>query len=234
MGSVSLPVNVFCWLGWKQPSTTARRRRHLDTVAELRPRGGSGEPAPASTRATASYANPPSTTITRTSRQERRAPAPGRAGRCRAPPASACWRAAPPHRGGDVRVAQLEAVVGGHRRGLVGESRAEHGREQPVARAIAGEHPTGAVGAVSRRRQPDDQDAGLRIAEAGHREAPVVLRAERSPLVPGDLLAPVDQAAGTPTVDDLRGEGTERVAIPAGHVRTSSASSVAGSASSAR
>ena len=68
-----------------------------------------------------------------------------------------------------------------------------HRPEQPIARAIAGEHPPGAVGAVGRRRQAEHQDPRLRIAEAGDRPTPVHLVAERRPLLDGDLLAPRDQ-----------------------------------------
>ena len=40
IGSVSLPVNVFCWLGWKQPMIVGPRGRHLDEVTEARARTG--------------------------------------------------------------------------------------------------------------------------------------------------------------------------------------------------
>src|SRR5262245_39068488 len=45
------------------------------------------------------------------------------------------------NRGRDVRVVEAKSVAGVPRRGLVGEPRAVERGEQPVTRAIAGEHP---------------------------------------------------------------------------------------------
>ena len=58
------------------------------------------------------------------------------------------------------------------------EARLVHRTEQPVARPVAGEDASGAVAAVRRRRQPHDQQGGRRVAEAGHRPAPVLLVGE--------------------------------------------------------
>src|SRR6478736_3563255 len=66
IGSVSLPVNVFCCDGWKHPSTTARVVGTSSPCVNLGRGLGRGDPAALSTRAMASYANAPSTTITRT------------------------------------------------------------------------------------------------------------------------------------------------------------------------
>ena len=92
--------------------------------------------------------------------------------------------------------------------------------EDPVAAAVAGEHPAGPVAAVRGRRQPDDGDPGVGRAEAGHRAPPVVLVAERGPLDPRDLLPPRHQpragaAAGDPGVQD--GEVAARRAAAAHH-----------------
>ena len=46
-------------------------------------------------------------------------------------------------------------------------------------------------------------DAGLRIAEARDRTPPVGLVLEGSPLLPGYLLAPGDEARASTTGDDL-------------------------------
>ena len=90
-----------------------------------------------------------------------------------------------------------------HRRRLVGEARAVHGGEQPVARAVAGEHAAGAVAAVGRGRQAEDEDARGGIAEAGDRAAPVLLAGERRALLARHLLAPRDQPRAAPAGDDL-------------------------------
>ena len=66
---------------------------------------------------------------------------------------------------------------------LASPARQQRG-EDPVAAAVAGEHPAGAVAPVRGRRQPDDGDPRVGRAEAGHRPAPVVLVAERGPLDP--------------------------------------------------
>ena len=55
-------------------------------------------------------------------------------------------------------------------------------REQPVARAVAGEHAAGAVAAVRGRGEPQDDDRRRRVAEARHRPAPVGLAGERARL----------------------------------------------------
>ena len=72
-------------------------------------------------------------------------------------------------------------------------------REQEVARAVAGEHPAGAVGAVRRRapgRAPAPRPSGS--PKPGTPRPQYVLVAERRPLLDGDLLAPRDQARAAP------------------------------------
>ena len=86
---------------------------------------------------------------------------------------------------------------------LVRQPGAEHRAEQPVATAVAGEHTTCAVGAVRRRSQAEYDDPGVRIAEPGHRPAPVALVAERRPLLRGDVLAPLDEPWAAVTRDHL-------------------------------
>ncbi len=60
IGSVSLPVNVFCWLGWKQPSSTGPPSTVCSAPWPNRGRGRSP-----SRRHAASQANAPRHTITR-------------------------------------------------------------------------------------------------------------------------------------------------------------------------
>ena len=72
-----------------------------------------------------------------------------------------------------VAVAQGEAVVARDRGRLVREAGAVQRGEEEVARPVAGEDAAGAVAAVRGRGQAHDQQARPRVAEAGHRLAPV-------------------------------------------------------------
>ena len=82
--------------------------------------------------------------------------------------------------------------------------------EQEVARAVAGEHAAGAVGAVRGRREPEHEHARGRVAEARDRAAPVVLVAERRALLARDPLAPLDEARAGAAGGDLGLERGER------------------------
>src|SRR5437867_4851898 len=46
---------------------------------------------------------------------------------------------------------------------------------EPFPRTVPGEHPAGAIRAVRSRREPDDEEPGFGIAEAGYRPSPVLL-----------------------------------------------------------
>src|SRR4029453_3333267 len=81
--------------------------------------------------------------------------------------------------------------------------------EEPVAAAVTGEDPAGAVASVRRRRQSDDGDAGVGRAEPRDRPAPVVLVAERGALAPRPLLPPRDQARAGVAAGDARIERRE-------------------------
>ena len=71
------------------------------------------------------------------------------------------------HGGEDVRVLDLHPVAALDALGLARHARAVQRREQKIARAIAREDAPRAVAAVRRRREPDDHEARLRIAEPG-------------------------------------------------------------------
>src|SRR5581483_7931946 len=83
--------------------------------------------------------------------------------------------------------------------------------EEPVAGALAGEHPPGAVAAVGGGRQPDDDDRCTRIAETGHGPAPVLLVCIRGALVDRHLLAPRPEPRAGAACDDLGGQLSERI-----------------------
>ena len=60
IAGVSLPVNVFCWLGWKQPSSGHGSPSATDAVAELRLRARHrSPPSAARSRSALSHAKPP-------------------------------------------------------------------------------------------------------------------------------------------------------------------------------
>ena len=106
-------------------------------------------------------------------------------------------------RGDDVGAVQPQPVVAPRARRLVGQPGPVQRAVEPVARAVAGEHPPGPVGAVGRRGQADQDDPGVRVAEAGHRAAPVLLVAEGRPLLERHLLPPRHEPRAGPAADDL-------------------------------
>ena len=155
-----------------------RRGGRASSTAPWPKRGrgrGTGTPRAASRRSAASQANAPRQTITRTSREQLELARRVRQARVALGRRRLVRRRRAAHRRRDPGVAQRQPVAGVHRRRLVGEARAVQRGEQEVARAVAGEHAAGAVGAVRRRRQAEDQHARVGIAEAGDRPAPVLL-----------------------------------------------------------
>ena len=68
------------------------------------------------------------------------------------------------------------------------------GGEEEVARSVAGEEPTRAVGPVGRWGEAEDDDPRPGVTEAGDGPAPVALVPVSCLLLPGDLLAPLDEA----------------------------------------
>ena len=79
------------------------------------------------------------------------------------------------------------------------------------ARPIAGEHPARSVGAVSGRREPDDQASRMRVAEPGHRSSPVRFIGERAPFLDGHPLAPGDQPRAPPALAHVVPQTVDRI-----------------------
>ena len=197
-------MKVFCCEGWKQPRTV-RPPRATSTPWPKRGRGrgvrrgrrprGTGRPRP-----------------TRTSRGRRPRAARAAAGTTsrsiqgaqvsRSSGRGLVLRRGAAHGGDDPGAAQLEAVVEVGRGRLVGQADAVQRGEQPVAGAVTGEDPPGAVGAVGGRRQADDQHARVGGAPAGDRAAPVRLPGVRRPLLARHLLAPAHQPWARPALAD--------------------------------
>ena len=209
IGSVSLPVKVFCWLGWKQPSRVQRPR---SASAPWPKRGfGRGVGTPIAAR-----------------RAQEAVPAEGAEGDDHAGAVEQVELALQIREavvalrrrrlvggrraadgGGDVGVDQPQAVVAAHRGRLVGEAGPVKRRVEPVAGAVAGEHAAGAVGAVGGGGEADDQDPRRGVAEAADRPRPVVLAAETARRVGRLRLAPGDQPRAAPAGVDLGGERLE-------------------------
>src|SRR3954469_10182686 len=117
----------------------------------------------------------------------------------------------------DERAVQAQPVAECARDGLVREAGPGQRGEEPVARAVAGEDAPGAVAAVGRGRQPEDVHARGRVAEAGHRTAPVLLAGEGGALLARDLLAPGDEPrAAAAARDALLQAGERRAGLEAG------------------
>src|SRR5947207_13355400 len=87
--------------------------------------------------------------------------------------------------------------------GPVGEGRLEEGPEEEVARLVAREHPPGAVAAMGRRREADDQDPGARISKGRKRPGPIRLAPKAARRILRRELAPGDQTRAAPAGDDL-------------------------------
>lgn len=81
-------------------------------------------------------------------------------------------------------------------------------------RAVAGEHATRPVRAVSRRSQPYDDQSRARVAEAGHGPSPVLLMPELALLLPSHEFAILHETRTPGARDDLTTNQLEGI----GHV----------------
>src|SRR6185503_9128364 len=118
---------------------------------------------------------------------------------------------------GHVAVDEAQPVPAGDRDRAVREPRAMQRGEEEVARAVAGEDAARAVAAVRGRSEAHDQQAGLRVAPARDRPAPVLLVPEATDLDARHGAAPGPQAAAALAGDDVGGHGAQRVADAARH-----------------
>ena len=214
IGGVSRPVKVFCCDGWNEASSVGPPSSATSTPWPKRGRGRT----PYTRQAAANPKAPRHTTTAGSSAASSRRANGSQASRScgvGALAGGAHLTDAVTHTS-----AQLEPVADVRRRRLVGQPDAVHGGEQEVAAAVAGEDPPGAVGAVGGRGQAEHDDARRRVAEAGHRPAPVGLVAVGGPALDGDLLAPRDQARTGAAADDLvghRGQGGQARAAHAAY-----------------
>src|SRR5207244_12227881 len=119
------------------------------------------------------------------------------------------WRTAG-HRG-DEGVPQAKPVIPVQGGRLVGEAGAVERGVEPVATLVAGEDAAGAIAAVRGWRQPDDQETGARITEAGNGPAPVRPVAEAGHLLARHPLAMLDQPGAEPAASEPLLEAGERL-----------------------
>jgi hypothetical protein len=97
---------------------------------------------------------------------------------------------------------EIEPVARTNRLRPVREADREESAEEEVARLVACENPAGAVPAVRRRREPDDQEARARITEWRERTAPVLFSAKAARDASRRLFAPGDETRTTPARND--------------------------------
>ena len=70
-----------------------------------------------------------------------------------------------PNGGGNVTIREFQTVISMNRVLLIGETGSVERAVEPVATAIAGKHSAGSIAAVGRRRETDNQQTRIRIAE---------------------------------------------------------------------
>ena len=116
------------------------------------------------------------------------------------------------HCGGNVAIAQPEAVGLRDRGGLIRESVPVEGPKQPLAAPISREDAAGSISSVGRRGKADDEEPGAGISEAGDGPPSVLPIPERGPLRSGDLLAVSDQARAAAAADDLGRDAFQGIA----------------------
>jgi hypothetical protein len=90
---------------------------------------------------------------------------------------------------GHVSILERKPVVAIRGSRLVGKARAKQRLVQKISRAIAGKHSPGAIGAMRRRRKPQNQKLRPRVAKSRNRLSPVIPCQKRPPLVLRNLFA---------------------------------------------
>jgi len=89
---------------------------------------------------------------------------------------------------------QFESVAAMCRRRLVGESRPVQRAVEPVAAAVAGEHPSRAIGPVRAGGKTQDEQSRSRIPETRHTTTPVIVVPECGTLFDRHALSPLDES----------------------------------------
>ena len=113
--------------------------------------------------------------------------------------------------GGNISVLQFQPIAAIFRGGLIGKSGAIERLIEKISGAVAGEHAPGAICAMGGGRQSNNQQLCARIAEAGHRLAPVFPIAKGGAFLPSDHFAVVDEARAAFATNDLLVETIESI-----------------------
>src|SRR5256885_1214997 len=100
---------------------------------------------------------------------------------------------------------KLKSIAAADAGGLIGEASPVQRAEEPIAGAIAGKDAARSIAAVRGRREADDEQPRIGVAEARDRPAPVLPVAIRSAFFERDLFAPRDKPRALETVHDLVG-----------------------------
>ena len=124
-------------------------------------------------------------------------------------------RRSAPNRRGDARSDQHLTVIDRNGMRLGCKASPMHGSEEPVATSVSGEHAPGPVGAMGCRRQSDDEDTRMRIAESRDPPPPVLLICEGGTLGRRNAFPPGHQTRACSAFDDVGIEQPEGIS----HVR---------------
>jgi hypothetical protein len=96
---------------------------------------------------------------------------------------------------------------------LAGEARVVKRVEEPVAAAVAGEHPPRTIAPVGGGREPDQQQPRARITEPGQRARPIALAGIARRRRDRDGLAVGHQPRARAATDDAGGQAVQRASV---------------------
>jgi hypothetical protein len=114
----------------------------------------------------------------------------------------------------DERPGEVEPVAPVPRFRLVRQPDAVERAEEEIPGFVSGEHPAGAVAAVSRRSEADDQDSSVGVPEGGYRPRPVLLSGEAAGRMARRFLPPGHQPRASAAEDDLPLDRGQRLQGP--------------------
>ena len=119
----------------------------------------------------------------------------------------------------DVTVPQLQPIVDRHGGWLICEAVAVKSSVQPIAATVSREDATRAISAMGCRRQADDEEARVRVAERRNGSTPVGPVPEGRTLRFRDPLPVPHEPRALAAIDDLRGNTRERIRFHSGETR---------------
>jgi len=120
-----------------------------------------------------------------------------------------------PYGRGEVQVSIAKSVIPPDRGGLVGEARLVERAYEERGRSIAGKHASGPIRAMGGRGEPDGDQPGPRVAEAGDRTSPILVVPKLALFRLGHPFAVADESRAPDAGHNVATDGLERV----GHTR---------------